>query len=216
MIRLIQSALAIIILAFAHPASAAPSFGVSCGKAIEGSSAPCTVTKSAKGASYSKVKLETHGGGSATYGVDFTPVSVTLTFGNNELTKSVQVPTIQDTAIEGDETFTVAITAVRFASIAQGAATATILDDDTAAPPAPPAPALGQALALSGCPALNRPESIIAGHLYEVAGFAGYSQPGDPPPPPGTQDIVILSDGGHLGDGWFALYVPASCVRIGS
>ena len=61
-----------------------------------------------------------------------TPDEVTLT--ESETSRTVTVPTVQDTADESDETFTVALTiASGSASLTEGTATGTITDDDDSA-----------------------------------------------------------------------------------
>jgi hypothetical protein len=75
-------------------------------------------------------------------------------------------------------------------------------------PPPPPAPVLqaGTALALSACPALNRSENLLVGAIYNVVEF-GHNEVGS--------EFVVLSDATHRGDGYFALYVPVTCVQFG-
>lgn len=199
-------------------ASTPPSFSISDAQATEGGAIVFTITKSAKAASYSKITFTTHGGLSATYGVDFTPVSVTLTFSNNELVKKISVQTIQDSLVEGNETFVGAITAVRFATIGRGTASGTIVDDDAAPPPPPPPPPPepvpnGKVRAILACQALNRPsDSLVIGQIYTVVEFASLTPIGEVGPAT-TKDLVVLNDATHLGDGYFGLYVPFGCVE---
>jgi hypothetical protein len=78
----------------------------------------------------------------------------------------------------------------------------------TPPPPPPPAPVVppGSALALQACPAINRPESVVLGQTYKAVEF-GHRETGE--------EFVVLSDAAHLGDGWFSLYVPVTCVQLG-
>jgi hypothetical protein len=89
--------------------------------------------------------------------------------------------------------------------------------------PSPTQPAAlsvgGKARALTSCQSLYNPSDVIAvGTIYQVEGFAGYRTPDQfrlgVHPDPGTQDVVILTDGlAHRGDGYFAFWVPAICVE---
>lgn len=75
--------------------------------------------------------------GTATSGVDFTAASGTLTFAAGQTTQTVSVAVIGDTAVEADETFTLAFTNPSGALFAGGAtslsATGTIKNDDSVA-----------------------------------------------------------------------------------
>ncbi|MFN0196608.1 MAG: Calx-beta domain-containing protein, partial [Planctomycetaceae bacterium] len=68
----------------------------------------------------------------ATANVDFTPVSGTLTFNVGETTKTIDVPIIGDTLDEYDEMFHVSLLTSDNATIIDGLAIGTILDDDAA------------------------------------------------------------------------------------
>src|SRR5205814_1268605 len=69
--------------------------------------------------------------GSAVATQDYTATNGTLQFERGELTKVFQVPIRDDTLLEGDETFTVALSnAVGAAIGAQSRATVVIKDDD--------------------------------------------------------------------------------------
>ena len=72
--------------------------------------------------------------GTATAGSDYTARSGTLTFAAGETTKTVTVPITGDTAVEGNETFTISLAAASGATIADGAAVGTIVNNDTAPP----------------------------------------------------------------------------------
>jgi hypothetical protein len=135
----------IAVLLFALPAhaAAAPSFSVADVRVAEnGGSAAVTITKNAKAKSYSRITVTT-ADGTAKSGNDYAPISVSLTFGNNELAKTVQVPIVDDKVVEPEESFAVRIAAARFATIARGSAAITIADDDASTPP--PAAVEGEA-----------------------------------------------------------------------
>ncbi len=76
--------------------------------------------------------------GTATAGSDFGALSGTLTFAAGETTKTITVPITGDTAVEANETFTVSLAIPSGATIADGAATGTIVNNDVAPPPPPP------------------------------------------------------------------------------
>ncbi len=74
--------------------------------------------------------------GSAVAGDDFVAVSgVVVTIPAGQVSASTQVSVVDDTVVEGDETFTVALANPTVASIGDGEATVTIVDDETAPPP---------------------------------------------------------------------------------
>ena len=68
--------------------------------------------------------------GTATAGADFTAVSGTLTIPSGSVTGTVAVPVLGDTLDENDETFLVTLSAPVGATLGDGQATGTILDDD--------------------------------------------------------------------------------------
>ena len=68
--------------------------------------------------------------GSAAAGSDYTAVSGSLTLTAGALSNTIDVPINGDTDTESDETFTVTLSNPQNASILDGAATGTILDDD--------------------------------------------------------------------------------------
>ncbi len=72
--------------------------------------------------------------GTATSGSDFNPMSDTLTFAPGQTTKTIIVPTVNDTAAEGTESFTVILSSPVGAVFSSGALTingvGTITDDD--------------------------------------------------------------------------------------
>lgn len=69
--------------------------------------------------------------GSATAGSDFTPVSGTLTFAPGQTTKTIVVSTLNDSLVEGNETFTLNLSNPVGATVTRAQATGTITDDDT-------------------------------------------------------------------------------------
>ncbi|MCB0923928.1 MAG: cellulase family glycosylhydrolase [Mycobacterium sp.] len=72
--------------------------------------------------------------GTATAGADFTARSGTLTFAPGVTAQTVAVAVTGDTAVEPDETFTVALANPSGATLSRATATATIKNDDVAAP----------------------------------------------------------------------------------
>ena len=73
--------------------------------------------------------------GTASQGSDYTHTSGTLTFATNESSKSISVPTVEDTIEEQTEAFTVNLSNPSGATIQDGSATGTITDDDGPSPP---------------------------------------------------------------------------------
>jgi len=69
-------------------------------------------------------------------GSDYTAKSGTLSFAAGETSKTIQVVVRGDTLVEGNEAFGVRLTSPTGATIADGAAVATITNDDAAAPSA--------------------------------------------------------------------------------
>ena len=75
--------------------------------------------------------------GTASSGRDYDAVSGTLTFAPGETSKPITVPVNGDTTVEGDETLTLELSDVQFATPAALSATGTIVDDDFAGYPRP-------------------------------------------------------------------------------
>ncbi len=73
--------------------------------------------------------------GTATAGVDYTARSGTLTFNPGETSKTVSVPIIGDTVVEGNETFSVNLSGASNATIADTQGVATISNDDVSGLP---------------------------------------------------------------------------------
>ncbi|ODU00866.1 MAG: hypothetical protein ABS79_02645 [Planctomycetes bacterium SCN 63-9] len=76
-------------------------------------------------------------GGTATAGSDYTSTGGTLTFAPGETQKTISVAILGDATYEPDETFLINLTNPAGATIADGQATGTILNDDAAPPPLP-------------------------------------------------------------------------------
>jgi hypothetical protein len=72
--------------------------------------------------------------GTATAGSDYTATSGTLTFAAGETSKTVAVPVLGDTVDESNETFYLNLTGPTGATISDGQATGTIVDDDLPLP----------------------------------------------------------------------------------
>ena len=69
-------------------------------------------------------------GGTAQQGSDYTVASGTLRFAPGEASKTIPVPTVEDTVEEQTETFTVTLSNPGGATIQDGTATGTITDDN--------------------------------------------------------------------------------------
>ncbi|OYW60632.1 MAG: hypothetical protein B7Z30_03865 [Rhizobiales bacterium 12-68-15] len=83
-------------------------------------------------------------GGTAQAGSDFASTTGTVTFAPGETSKMIHVDILGDTVVEANETFTVSLSGPSGATIADGTATGTILNDDSSAPPvATPAISIG-------------------------------------------------------------------------
>jgi len=77
--------------------------------------------------------------GMATAGSDFVAASGALNFAAGETSKTIAVAILGDAAVEADEAFDLVLGSASGATILDGTARGTILNDDTAPPP-PPAP----------------------------------------------------------------------------
>ena len=110
-----------------------PALSVSDASAAEGDAVAFTVSLSPAPVEQVTVQYTTSGG-TATSGTDFTAESGTLTFAASETSKTVGIATTEDTMDEDDETFTLTLSSPANATLADGTATGTILDDDDAAP----------------------------------------------------------------------------------
>jgi hypothetical protein len=104
-----------------------------------------TVTLSASSTQTATVNYAT-ANGSATASVDYTATSGTATFAAGETSRTIAVPVLGDTAIEGDETFTLTLSGAVNATISRAQGTATIRNDDV------PALSIGDATVSEGNP----------------------------------------------------------------
>lgn len=109
--------------------------------AENGGSAAFVIHKSAKAKSYSQIRVETVDG-TAKAGVDYTPVSTTVTFGNNVVQMAVPITIIDNSVYQGNRVFGVRLTPVRFATLkgSYEPTTVTINDDEVAPQPPTPCP----------------------------------------------------------------------------
>ena len=82
--------------------------------------------------------------GSAILGTDFTAAPQTLTFAPGETTKTFSVTIIDDAAVEGTETFTVALSSPTNATIADPVGAGTIADNDAPAAAPSDVPTVGE------------------------------------------------------------------------
>ena len=84
--------------------------------------------------------------GSATAGEDYSATSGSLTV-TQDAPADISVEVLGDTTVEPDEAFSVDLSGASGATVADGSATGTIVNDDVAPPPPPP-PSVGPDLAL--------------------------------------------------------------------
>jgi hypothetical protein len=98
-----------------------------------------TVGLSAASAQQVRVDFAT-ADGTAQAGSDYQAASGTLSFSPGETSKQISVRVNGDTSVEPDEQFLVELSNATGATIADGHAVGTILNDDTAGPPPPPPP----------------------------------------------------------------------------
>src|SRR4029079_17887996 len=105
--------------------------------APEGNSGSSTLSfaLSLSAASTKSVSVQyTTANGTATAPSDFASGVGTVTFSPGQRSQSVGVTVVSDLAIEQDETFTLTLSNAVNATIANGSATGTISNDDTAVP----------------------------------------------------------------------------------
>jgi hypothetical protein len=123
----------------------APSFSISGGSATEGGTITFTVTRSGSTSGSYSVNYAT-ANNSATAGSDYNAASGTLTFAAGQTTQSFTVSTIDDTLVEGTETFFANLSgATGGATITTSQATGTINDNDS-----PPSFSISNASATEG------------------------------------------------------------------
>jgi hypothetical protein len=114
---------------------ALPNFSINAASATEGVAVAFTVAKSGAASGTLTVNYATSGG-TATSGTDFTATSGTLTFLVTDASMTINVPTTNDSAVEGDEAFTVTLSnASAGSTISTAQAAGTIVDNDSAAAP---------------------------------------------------------------------------------
>ena len=106
---------------------------VSDASAAEGDAVAFAVSLSATSSQQVTVEYATSGG-TATSGTDFTAQSGTLTFAANETSKTVSVPTTDDSVDEEHETFTLTLSSPTNATLGDATATGTIRNTETATP----------------------------------------------------------------------------------
>lgn len=120
-----------------------------------------TVTLSAASTQTVTVSYAT-ASGTATAGSDFNAASGVLTFTPGVTTQPIPITLIGDTAVEGNETFVVNLSAPTNATLATAQGTGTINNDDGAAPPSP-----------ADIPTLSEWTLLLLAAL--VAGMAGFA-----------------------------------------
>ncbi|MEO1090956.1 MAG: Calx-beta domain-containing protein, partial [Pseudomonadota bacterium] len=120
--------------------------------------------------------------GTATAADDYVAVSGRLDFAPGEVSKTVQVAVVGDTAVEGDESFRLVLDDAVGAAITTGSGTATIIDDDVAS--SPPAGTVADfdgfagatGLALNGSAAIVGDVLQLTPNAGRQAGSAFYDQ----------------------------------------
>ena len=111
------------------PVTALPLLNIIDDTVEEGEQAQFTVTLSRTSTRTVTVDYAT-ADGTAEAGSDYTAASGTLQFAPGEASKTIPVPTVEDTVEEQTETFTVTLSNPSGATIQDGTATGTITDDD--------------------------------------------------------------------------------------
>ena len=125
------------------PAGPLPSISIADLTFAEGdtgtTTATLTVTLNASSASDVTLQYVT-ANGTATSPSDYTAASGTVTFASGTTVKKLAIAIAGDTIVEPNETFVVELSGVSNATIDDGKATVTIVNDDVSAPPPPPPP----------------------------------------------------------------------------
>ncbi|MFG1294500.1 cellulase family glycosylhydrolase [Xanthobacter variabilis] len=99
-----------------------------------GAAGTLAFTVSLSSASDQAITVSYHtAGGTATEGVDYTGMDGTFTIAAGETQATIHVPVIGDSTVEANERFTVVLTGATGATIADGSATGTIVNDDAVA-----------------------------------------------------------------------------------
>ena len=108
-----------------------PSFAIASTSATEGGALVFTVSKTGSTTGSFSVSFATSDG-TAQAGSDYVATSGTISFSPAEASKTFSVSSIDDTAIEGDESFTATLSsATGGATITTSAVTGTIVDNDS-------------------------------------------------------------------------------------
>lgn len=115
------------------PAPTLPTLSIADVRLTEGSVAAFSVTLSKASTQSISVRYATAAGTAA--GADFTATTGTLTFAPGETSKVAQVTTLDDTLVEGDESFSLLLSSPTNATLADDSAVATIVDNDLLPPP---------------------------------------------------------------------------------
>jgi hypothetical protein len=116
-----------------------PAMSVSGGNVVEGpagANAVYTISLSNGSDTPITVDFATQNGagqGGATAGADFTAVAGKITFVPGQTVQTISVPIVDDSIIEGNETFTGTISNAQGATISTASATSTIIDNDIVA-----------------------------------------------------------------------------------
>ncbi len=120
-----------------------PSLSIDDASAAEGNSISFTITLSEAGTSTITTQYATSSAGSASAN-DFSARSGTLSFSAGQTSKTVSVPTIEDSAVEPNETFYLDLSSPSGATIADSRGVGTITNDDI------PSLSIGDAAATEG------------------------------------------------------------------
>jgi Tol biopolymer transport system component len=125
------------VFLFTHPVNSLPTLAISDVTVSEGNSGTSnvvfTVTRTGTATQAISVNYVT-ANSSATASSDYTGTSGTLTFATNETSKTIIVPIIGDTAVEGNETFFVNLSNAVNATIVDNQGLGTITNDDNLNP----------------------------------------------------------------------------------
>lgn len=124
-------------------ASSRPSLSVNDVQVIEGDSgtkmAAVTASLSKSSSSTVKASFKTVSD-TASAGTDFTSITGSITFRPGETTKTINVSIKGDTVVESTESFKLALSSVKNATLSDGSAKITIVDNDSTTPTPTPTP----------------------------------------------------------------------------
>ena len=124
---------------------APPNLAINDVSVTEGGTLAFTVSRTGSTSTTSTVNFAT-ANGTAAAGSDYNAASGTLTFAPSETAKTVSVVTIDDAAVEADETLSVNLSSASNATISDGVGNGTIVNNDVAAPSF----SIGDAAAIEG------------------------------------------------------------------